>query len=189
MLWSWVIAVLVYWVLASLHRALSLGQGQISVRWLPAISVLRWFAECFSILQCPLTLDVAHWLRRWALWTTICPVPGTGFSPAYCCPFCLSSLCLLKAHAEISSLPLPLLWFTQSTSLLCVLFQFLVYYSVLLFSFGRTGVILSRGLFWFIPGVAVGMPHATYLLTCGLHLPSSFGAGVWWCRNPPAFSV
>jgi hypothetical protein len=28
-----------------------------------AISVLWWFAVCFSILQCHLTLDVAHWLK------------------------------------------------------------------------------------------------------------------------------
>jgi hypothetical protein len=27
-------------------------------------------------------------------------------------------------------------------------------------------VSLSRGLCWFIPGVAVGIPCVTYLLTC-----------------------
>jgi hypothetical protein len=34
-----------------------------------AVSVLWWFAVYFSILQCLLTLDVAQWLRRLALWT------------------------------------------------------------------------------------------------------------------------
>jgi hypothetical protein len=44
-------------------------------------------------------------------------------------------------------------------------FQFLVYFSVS-FSFCGVGVSLSRGLCWFIPGVAVGVPCTTYLLTC-----------------------
>jgi hypothetical protein len=53
------------------------------------------------------------------------------------------------------------------------------------------GVNLSQGLGWFIPGVAVGIPHATYLLTCWSAgcLPSRFGAGIWWCMSPPLFSV
>jgi hypothetical protein len=33
------------------------------------------------------------------------------------------------------------------------------------FFFCRAGVSLSRGLCWFIPGVAVGILHAAYLLT------------------------
>jgi hypothetical protein len=44
-------------------------------------------------------------------------------------------------------------------------FQFLVYYSVCLFCFVcGAWVSLFRGLCWFISGVAVGIPHATYLL-------------------------
>jgi hypothetical protein len=47
-----------------------------------------------------------------------------------------------------------------SYSVPCLLFSFV--------SFVGQWVSLSRGLFLFIPGVAVGIPHATYLLTVGL---------------------
>jgi hypothetical protein len=59
-------------------------------------------------------------------------------------------------HSEHTAPPLP------------IPFQFLAYYSVCLFCFVfcRAGVSLSRGLYLFIPGVAVGIPRATYLLTC-----------------------
>jgi hypothetical protein len=40
------------------------GKVRDPVSWLPAVSMLCWFADCFSILQHCLTLDVAHWLRR-----------------------------------------------------------------------------------------------------------------------------
>jgi hypothetical protein len=46
---------------------------------------------CFSILQHCLTLGVAHWLKRWALWTAMCPISGIDLSSAHCRPFCLSS--------------------------------------------------------------------------------------------------
>jgi hypothetical protein len=71
----------------------------------------------------------------------------------------------------------PLLLCTQFTlpHVLDVPFQFLVCYSVffpcLLFSFfwgglWIMGVSLSREHCWFIPGVAVVIPHATYWLAC-----------------------
>jgi hypothetical protein len=94
-------------------------------------------------LQCRLTLDVAHWLRRWALWTTTCPISGSSLSPTHCQPFCLSSLCLLKVHMEISSLLLPpsLVYLQQpSHPLLCVSFQFLVYSVVYFVYFFLGGV-------------------------------------------------
>jgi hypothetical protein len=47
-------------------------------------------------------------LRRWALWTAMCPISSSDLSPALCWPVWLSSLCLLKVHVEISSLLLPL---------------------------------------------------------------------------------
>jgi hypothetical protein len=61
----------------------------------------------------------------------------------------------------------PLLWCAQSTppphcisfSVPCLLLNFF-------FFFCRAGFSLSRGLCWFIPGTAVGIPHAIYLLTC-----------------------
>jgi hypothetical protein len=91
LLWSWVFTVLVYWGLVSLPRPLYLGQGQRSVSQLPAVNVLWWFADCFSILQCRFSLGVAHWLRRGALWTPTCPISGSGLSLACYWPFCLSS--------------------------------------------------------------------------------------------------
>jgi hypothetical protein len=92
---SCVFTVLVYWGLVSLPHALSLGQGQWFVIWLCAVSMLCWFINCFSTLQCCLTLDVAYWLRWWSLWTAVCPISDSGLSPAHCLPFCLSSVCLL----------------------------------------------------------------------------------------------
>jgi hypothetical protein len=126
------------WLLGACFFAhpLSLGQAQWSVSQSPAVSVLWWFADYFSILQCHLTLDVAHWLRRWALWTTTCPISGNGLSPACCWPFCLSSLYwkFMWRSAPCSS---PLLWcaFSNSAPLLCVRFQFLVIVHLLSFFF------------------------------------------------------
>jgi hypothetical protein len=40
------------------------------------------------------------------------------------------------------------------------------FFVFLVFFFAWRGVTLSRGLCCFIPGVAVGIPHAAYLLTC-----------------------
>jgi hypothetical protein len=193
LLWSWVFAVLVYWGLVSLPHPLSLGQVQRSVSQLPAVSVLWWFTECFSILQCHLALDVAQWLRRWALWTAIFPISGRSLSPAHCRPFCLSSLCLLKVCMEISSLPLPPSPVHSehpapsaacSFSVPCLLFCFS-------FFFAGWGVSLSRGLRWFWPGVPVGILCATCLLTCCSAgcLQSRFDAGDWQCGSPPVFSV
>jgi hypothetical protein len=59
--------------------------------------------------------------------------------------------------------------------LMHVPFQFLGYYSVFLFiCFCAAGVRLSSGLCWFIPGVAVEIPCATYLLTCWSASPKHF---------------
>jgi hypothetical protein len=63
-LWSWVFTVLVYWGIVSLPYALSLGQVQRSITWFSAVSILCSFADCFSIFEHHLILDVAHWLRR-----------------------------------------------------------------------------------------------------------------------------
>jgi hypothetical protein len=105
LLWSWVLTVLVYWGLVTLPHTLSLGQGQRSVCQLSAVNVLWWFVDHFSILWHHLTLDVADWFRRQALWTTICSISGSSSSPTHCQPVCLSRLCLLKVCMKISSLP------------------------------------------------------------------------------------
>jgi hypothetical protein len=67
LLWSWVFTVLICWGLVSLPLPLPLGQGQWSISQPPDVSMLWWFSDCFSTLQCHLTLDVTHWLRRWVL--------------------------------------------------------------------------------------------------------------------------
>jgi hypothetical protein len=52
-------------------------------------------------------------------------------------------------------------------SLLCLLFSCLLFsFFLFVFCFCEVGVSLSRGLCWFIPGVAVRILRATYLLTC-----------------------
>jgi hypothetical protein len=55
------------------------------------------------------------------------------------------------------------------------------------FFFCRVGVSLSRGLCWFFLGVAVGVLHVTYLLTCWCAKQPS--ACAWWCGSPPSFSI
>jgi hypothetical protein len=101
----------------------------------------------------------------------------------------------------------------QSTlsSLLHVLFSSLFIiqgFFVSVFVFCRSGVSLSRGLCWFIPGVAVVILHATYFLTCWSvspkqvwswhlvaqepscflsvtwHVEALYWLGVQWCQNP-----
>jgi hypothetical protein len=63
----------------------------------------------------------------------------------------------------------PLLWCTYSTvpPLLCVHLQFLAYCSVGFFFVGW-GFSLPRELRWFIPGVAVGIPHDAWFSPVGL---------------------
>jgi hypothetical protein len=133
----------------------------------------------------------------------ICPFSGSGSSPAYCQPICLFTLCLLIIHVEISSMPLPPTSPTHSehpAPSLRVLFSslfviqyfegFFVCFGVVFFC--RVGVRLCRGLCWFIPGVAVGIPHATCFLTCWFASPkqvwsqhsaawepSCFSSGMW----------
>jgi hypothetical protein len=68
-------------------------------------------------------------------------------------------------------------------------FIFLVYYSVLGLFFVGQGVSLSKGLCWFIPGVAVGIPHDSHLLTFWSESPKQVGASLWWCWNPVVFSM
>jgi hypothetical protein len=87
-------------------------------------------------------------------------------------------------------LPSPLPQCTQSTlpPLLGVLFSCLFIIQVV-FPFCRAGVSLSRGLCWFIPGVAVRVPRAAYLLTCWPASPRQVWSWCWQCRSPRGFSA
>jgi hypothetical protein len=187
--------VLDYSGLVSLLCPLSLGQGQWSVSQPPAVSVLWWFADYFSVLQYHLTLDVAHWLRIWTLWTATCPISGSALSTTHCRPFCLSSLCLLKVHMEISFLLFPPLQctFSNSTLQLCVSFQSLVYCLVFWF-FGffcvREGS-LAQGAMLVYPGVTWGIPRDAFAHLFGLPNVSQTGLELasGGSRRPPVYSV
>jgi hypothetical protein len=133
--WSWVFTVLDYWCLFLCFTPFVWSKLSDLSAGPPVGSMLRWFADYFSILQCPLSLDVPQWLRRWALWTTACPISGSGLSFACCQPFCLCSLCLLMWNSAPCSSSLLWCTFSNSTPLLCVSFQFLVYHSVFIFFF------------------------------------------------------
>jgi hypothetical protein len=63
-------------------------------------------------------------------------------------------------------------------------FLFIIQLGFVLFCFAGWWVSLYKGLCWFIPGVAMGIPCATYLLTFGLLnvsqaglVPASGGTG------------
>jgi hypothetical protein len=180
LLWIWVFAVLDYWALVSLPFPLSLGQGQWSVIWPPSVSMLWWFADYFSILQCCLTLDVAHWLRRWALCTTTWPISGSGLSPTCCQPFCLFSICLLKVQAEISFLLLPSFsgMLSATPSLCCVLVFSSLYIVQFVFFFFASGGQSAQGAMLVYPSGGWGKATWSLVLTCwsAKCLPSRFGA-------------
>jgi hypothetical protein len=95
---------------------------------------------------------------------------------------------------EISSLPLPPSPVCSehpapsavcSFSVPCLLFSFFVF--DFLGFFDGAGISLPRGLCWFIPGIAVGIQRAAYLLTCWSASPMQ----VWsWClaaQEPSCF--
>jgi hypothetical protein len=119
----------------------------------------------------------------------VCPILGSSLSPAHCQPICFSSLCLLKVRKEISSLlPPPSLVCSEhpAPSAECP-FQFLAYFSGFFFFFCGVGVSLPRGLCWFIPEVAVGIPHAAYLLTCESESPKQVRSQHLSAREPSCF--
>jgi hypothetical protein len=136
LLWRWLFSVLVYWDFhvggLFLCPALFLW-GRFSVPSAPsAVSVLWWFTICFSILWVSLTLDAAHWCRRWALLSATWSDLRSGLLLTCSWPSCLSSVCLLIVRAEIISLPLSLsvVHFQRSHPLCCCArLQFAVCYS------------------------------------------------------------
>jgi hypothetical protein len=66
-------------------------------------------------------------------------------------------------------------------------FQFLDFYPVFSFFFDMVGVRLSRRLCWFIPGVAVGVLCATYLLTCWSVSPNEVWILCLAAKEPSSF--
>jgi hypothetical protein len=143
---------------------------------------LWWFAVCFPILQSHLTLDVAHWLRRWALWTSTCLISGIGLSSASCRHSCLSSHCLLKApYCSPFGCALP----EFLSPLLCASFRLI--FIVQFFCGGM--VSLPRWLCWFITGVTGGIPCDTWCSPAwsAWCLPYRCGASVWWWWQPSGF--
>jgi hypothetical protein len=151
---------------------------------LSACNVLLIVFQFCSII---LTLDVSHWLRRWALWTTTYPISVSSLSPAPCQLFCLSRLCLLRVRVEISSLHLPLSlvhlqlpnpYAACSFSVPCLLFSFVFFFAGggSVFPGGYAG--LSEGWLW------------EYHLMFGAHLwsagcvQSRFGTDIWWHGSP-----
>jgi hypothetical protein len=100
------------------------------------------------------------------LWTATCPISGAVYHPPAVSSSAFPVFVYLKFMWRSASCPSPLLRCAYSTPppLLGVSFQFLVYCSF--FFLWGGGVILSRVLWWFIPGMAMGVPHVTCLLTC-----------------------
>jgi hypothetical protein len=98
------------------------------------------------------------------LWTAICPISGSAYHPPLSALLPFQSLFTESSCGDHLLAPSPSPMCSEHpTPSAAYPFQFLVYYSVF---FSQVGVRLSRKLFWFIPGVAVGILHATYLLTC-----------------------
>jgi hypothetical protein len=138
--------------------------------------VLVWYLSSRSVIVLP-----GGWVRRWALWTTKFI---TRLLSAHL-PF---QALFTKSCAEFSSLLLPSspVCPEHPTPLLCVLFKFLVYYSIFFF-FSGPEVSLSRELCWFIPGVVMWVPHATYLLTCWSASPKQVWSHRLVAQEPSCF--
>jgi hypothetical protein len=176
-----------YWFsggLFLLPHPLSLGQGQRSVSWLPAVSVLCWFADCFQFCS-------VVWL--WMLLT------GSGDELCDCyLPYFRQQLitCPLSAFLPFQSLftesshgtcPSPLLQCAYST------LPPLLHVPCLLFSlvFCRVGVSFCPGGYAGLSQGWLGNTAWCLWLTCwsAEYLPSRFRGGVWQRRSPPVFSV
>jgi hypothetical protein len=107
LIWNWVFTVLVYWGLVSLPHTLSLGQDQWSIRWPPAVSVLWWFVDYFSILQCHFTCGCCSLAQEMSFLDFYLPYFRQHLITVLLWALLLFSLCLLKVCMEISPLPLP----------------------------------------------------------------------------------
>jgi hypothetical protein len=93
-------------------------------------------------------VSAGGWVRRWALWTTTCPISGNSSSPAYCQPVCP-------------------LW-CMSFLVPCLLFSFFVCFFMVGVVLSRDYADLSQGWLWEYRVSLICSP-------VGLHLPSRFG--------------
>jgi hypothetical protein len=127
------------------------------------------FATSFDFGCCSLAQEMSfvdHYMPYFRQWLITCP------------PLALLSWYTERSHGDqlvapppfSSALIAPHSLYSCSFSVPCLLFSF----------FGGVVVSLPRGLWWFIPGVAVGILHATYLLTCW----SAASKKVWSCFWP-----
>jgi hypothetical protein len=182
LLWSWVFTVLDYWGLVSLPCPLSLGQGQCSVSWPPAVSVLWWFVDCFSIWKCHLTLDLLT-----GSGDELCrPLPAlfqaAAYHPSTVGPSVLPAFVYWKFEWRSAPCSSPVLRHTYSTLtlLLCVSFQFL-FYSVFWISFWRAEGQSVQGAMLVYPRGGWGNTVWHLVLTCWFAecLPSRFWASIW----------
>jgi hypothetical protein len=125
LLWRSIFAVLVYWDFCT--RGLFLCPALFL--W-GRFCVLSWFAVCFSILWGSLSLGAATGLGDEFCDPLHALLWGNGLLLTCSQPSCLSSVCLLIVHAQISSLPplhLSLVHFQHSHPLCCcVRLQFAV---------------------------------------------------------------
>jgi hypothetical protein len=156
------------------HQLVPCCQHVVMVSWL-----FFNFAELFDFGCCSLVLEMIYvdrylpYFRQWLITHPLLLL--LLFQPFVYWRF---------AQRWAPCLSPPSLVCFQSSHPLCCVLVF-----SLLFSFFFPGVSLPRGLGWFIPGVAVGMPcdawcSPVWLAKC---LPSRFGARIWWWQQPSCF--
>jgi hypothetical protein len=101
----------------------------------------------------------------------------------------LQALCTERWCREL--LPRP--WCAQTPCPLCCVsftvpcLSFSFFWGGVFFFFCSVGVSLSRSLCWFLPGVAVGIPHATYLLTWWSVFPKQVWSRHLAAQEPSCF--
>jgi hypothetical protein len=72
-----------------------------------------------------------------------------------------------------------------SFSVACLSFSFLF----LFLFFAEQGSVCAVGYAGLSQGWLWGYCMLLICSPVGLHLPSRLGAGIWWCRSPPGFSI
>jgi hypothetical protein len=111
-----------------------------------------------------ITLLLSAHLPFWKFAWSSTPCSSSPASAVACQPSTSPGFVYWKFTWRSANCSSPLLQCAQCTPppVLHVAFQFLGFF----FWWGGGGVSLPRGLCWFVPGVAMGVPCAAYLLTC-----------------------